>query len=220
MNPALLPPLDAIPAPAPIWLLKGLLWATFAVHLVLMNLTLGGSLLSAVYAFRGEEKHRSVAKALAQALPFTMPFTISFGVAPLLFIQVLYGPLFYTSSILMATPFLAIIGVVIVAYYLMYLLGWRWSSLGRSQGWIAAAVFVLLGYVGFTYTHVFTLMLDPSRYRALYLASPGGLSNHFSDPTVFPRLTPSAARSALIDCRWPDLCLLLFRVDHVVPSAW
>ena len=89
-----IPPLDPMPVPAPIWLLKALLWLTFSIHLVFMNLTLGGALLAAVYAFRGRERDRSVSRSLAKMLPFTMAFTITFGVAPLLFVQVLYGPLF------------------------------------------------------------------------------------------------------------------------------
>lgn len=181
------PPLDPMPVPAPIWLLKGLLWVTFAIHLVLMNLTLGGSLLSAVYAFKGKDRDRDVSRALARALPFVMPFTITFGVAPLLFVQVLYGPLFYTASILMATPFLAIIGVLVAAYYLMYLLGWKWDRLGRSQGWIATLIFLLLGYVGFTHVNLYSLMTDPSRFKAIYLSGPGGLHMNLADATVFPR---------------------------------
>ncbi len=187
MNPAAIPPLDAMPVPAPIWLLKGLLWVTFAIHLVLMNLTLGGSLLSAVYAFKGKERDLDVSRKLAKTLPFAMPFTITFGVAPLLFVQVLYGPLFYSATILMATPFLAVIADLIVAYYLMYLLGWKWKSLGRLQGYLATLVFLMLGYVGFTFSNVYTLLTSPDRFRALYLADPTGMHFNLADGTVIPR---------------------------------
>lgn len=187
MNPAAIPPLDPMPVPAPIWLLKGLLWVTFAIHLVLMNLTLGGSLLSAVYAFKGKERDLDVSRKLAKTLPFAMPFTITFGVAPLLFVQVLYGPLFYSATILMATPFLAVIADLIVAYYLMYLLGWKWKSLGRLQGYLATFVFLMLGYVGFTFSNVYTLMTSPERFRDLYLADPTGMHFDLADGTVIPR---------------------------------
>jgi|WetSurMetagenome_2_1015567.scaffolds.fasta_scaffold20600_2 hypothetical protein len=187
MIPAAIPPLDAMPVPAPIWLLKGLLWVTFAIHLVLMNLTLGGSLLSAVYAFKGKERDLDVSRKLAKTLPFTMPFTITLGVAPLLFVQVLYGPLFYASTILMATPFLAVIGDLIVAYYLMYLLGWKGKNLGRLQGYVALVIFLLLGYVGFTFTNVYTLLTSPEHFKALYLADPSGMHFNLADGTVYPR---------------------------------
>ena len=183
-----LPPLDPMPVPAPIWLLKVLLWVTFAVHLVLMNLTLGGSLLSAVYAFKRKDRDHDLSRALVRSLPFVMPFTITFGVAPLLFMQVLYGPVFYTASILMATPFLAIIGVLIVAYYLMYLVGWKGDRLGKLQGPIATFIFLLVGYVGFTHVHLYSLMTDPSRFKAIYLSGPGGLHLNFAEPTVIPRI--------------------------------
>jgi len=183
----IIPPLDPMPVPAPIWLLKGLLWVTFAIHLILMNLTLGGSLMSAVYAFKGKDRDLDLSRGLARALPFVMPFTITFGVAPLLFVQVLYGPLFYSASILMATPFLAIIGVLIVAYYLMYLLGWQGDRLGKLQGPIAAVIFLLLGYVGFTHVNLYSLMTDPSRFKAIYLSGPGGLHMNLAEPTILPR---------------------------------
>ncbi len=186
MIPAI-PLLDPMPVPAPIWLVKALLWVTFSVHLLFMNVTLGGAVLSAVYAVKGKDRDRALARTLAKLLPFVMPFAITFGVAPLLFVQVLYGPLFYTSTILMAAPFLAIIGVLIAAYYGMYLLAWKWTALGRAQGWLAAAIFMLLAYVGFTYTHVFTLMTSPDRFRAMYLAHPGGVQYFFGDPMLLPR---------------------------------
>ena len=182
-----IPPLDPMPIPAPVWLLKGLLWATFSIHLVFMNLTLGGALLAAVYAIRGKDRDRSVSRSLAKMLPYVMAFTITFGVAPLLFVQVLYGPLFYSATILMAIPFLAIIGVLLAAYYGLYILARKWTSYGVWQGILAAVVFLLLGYVAFVNVNVFTSMLSPERFHDAYLASPGGLQLNFAEPTLVPR---------------------------------
>jgi len=47
------------------------------------------------------------------------------GVAPLLFLQVLYGRLFFTSSILMAGFWLAVVPLLIVAYYCAYVVAFR-----------------------------------------------------------------------------------------------
>ena len=115
-----IPPLDPSPVPAPIWIFKALLYTTFLIHIVLMNLVLGGSLMAVYYGFKGKEKHIDAAGVLAKMLPWAMPFTVTFGVAPLLFVQVIYGPLFYSASIPMGVPFLMIFPVVIAAYYMMY----------------------------------------------------------------------------------------------------
>jgi hypothetical protein len=182
-----IPPLDPAPVPAPIWLLKALLYVTFFVHVVLMNLILGGSLMAVYYGFKGQEKHIDAAGILSRMLPWAMPFTITFGVAPLLFVQVIYGPLFYAASIPMGVPFLMIIPVVIAAYYMMYYNSWRYETLGSKRPWIALAIFGLLGYVGFTYSNVFTLMLDPDRIHSKYLAHPDGFQMNLLEPTLLPR---------------------------------
>ena len=63
-----------------------------------------------------------------------MAFAVNFGVAPLLFVQVLYGHLFYTSSILVAVFRLAVIPLLIVAYYALYLHGFRFGVLVGERG--------------------------------------------------------------------------------------
>src|SRR5262245_50672909 len=112
---------DADPAglPAPVWLLKLLLVVTFALHLVPMNLALGGGMVAVWSSLRARgragadaaeaDSHRALAAGLAKLLPVATAFTITLGIAPLLFLQVLYGQLFYTSSVLMAWSWLAVI---------------------------------------------------------------------------------------------------------------
>lgn len=71
-------------------------------------------------------------------------FTVNFGVAPLLFVQVLYGHLFYASSILMAVFWLAVIPLLIAAYYAAYLYGFRFGVLGRAGAAAIGGLFVAL----------------------------------------------------------------------------
>lgn len=183
----LLPPPDPSPAPAPVWLLKVLLYLTFLFHVLFMNLTFGGSLLATVYGFKGKAKHQVAAWSLMRAMPYLIAFTVSFGVAPLLFVQVLYGPLVYTSAILMGVPFLLIIPVLLLAYSLAYVCKARWERLGSWRKYFSLALFLLFGYVGFTYVNLFTLMLEPDRFHAKYLHHPSGWQMNFADPTIWPR---------------------------------
>lgn len=174
--------------PAPVWLLKALGLVTLTVHFLFMNVVLGGSLLAAVYCVKGRAKHLEAALGIARAMPFAMAYTVTFGVAPLLFLQVMYGPLFYTSAILMAPFVWALIPVLIVAYYTQYLLSWRWDSLPAAlRPALFLLVAALLGYVGFVYVNLFTLVQAPETLRAMYLADPSGAHLNAAEVTRWPR---------------------------------
>ena len=186
MTPAI-PPIDPAPVPGPLWLFKALLYGTFLVHLTLVNFLVGGSVLAAVYCFKGKEKHLAAAFEIAAWMPQAMAFAISFGVAPLLFVQVLYGPLFYSAAIACAVPFIAIVPALVLAYYGIYLLSWRWEQLGARRPWLSLAILSLLAYTAFTYVNTFTLMLAPERIKPKYLAHPGGFQLNLAEPTIAPR---------------------------------
>jgi hypothetical protein len=194
----LVPDPDPIGLPAPAWLLKALLVGTFVLHLVPMNLTLGGGILAAWSSFRGRRRtepgeasdavhHRTLAAALARLLPVTTAFTITLGIAPLLFLQVLYGQLFYTSSVLMAWSWLAVVALLLAAYYGFYgfAFGERLGRPGAVRWAVLSAVLLLV--IGFLFTHNLTLMLRPQAWAGLYAASEHGLHLNFGDPTLLPR---------------------------------
>ncbi len=134
MDPALLlPSPDAIPVP---WgWFQALLLFTFFCHILLMNVMLGTACIALSGHFsrggeRGADSHR-----LAGVLPFTIAFAVNFGVAPLLFVQVLYGQFVYVSSILMARFWLAVIALLIASYSLAYLYKYRYDRLGAPGRW-------------------------------------------------------------------------------------
>jgi len=118
---ALIPSPDTIPVHW-IWF-KVLLIITFMAHILLMNIMLGSAIIA---FFNGLKKSQdsstiSLQKDISEKITFVIAFTINFGVAPLLFLQVLYGNFFYTSSILMAAYWLSIILLLIIAYYSAYI---------------------------------------------------------------------------------------------------
>jgi predicted permease len=49
-----------------------------------------------------------------------MTFVINLAVPPLLFAQVLYGRALYTSSVLIGLYWISIIGLLMLAYWLLY----------------------------------------------------------------------------------------------------
>jgi hypothetical protein len=187
----LLPDPDPLGLPAPAWLLKTLLIATFALHVLPMNLVLGGGFVAAWAALKGRPgqagglRWRALAEALARLLPPATAFTITTGIAPLLFLQVLYGQLFYTSSVLMAWSWLAVIGLLLVGYYSTYgfSLG-RGSSPSPGLALLSAGAFTVIALI---FTNNMTLMLRPEVWAALYAEDERGLHLNLADPVLWPR---------------------------------
>jgi hypothetical protein len=186
-----IPDLDPVSLPAPIWLLKALLLLTFFLHVIPMNLSLGGGFVAAfteVFARRRQDGyHSSLARSLAKMLPIVIAFTITMGVAPLLFIQVLYGQFFYTSSVVLAWPWLSVIVLLILSYYGFYLYSFQWERLEGKRLVVVLASAVLFAAIGFIYTNNLVLMQNPANWAAMYFQNPHGTRLNLSDPTVIPR---------------------------------
>ncbi|HHX39900.1 MAG TPA: hypothetical protein GX715_08045 [Armatimonadetes bacterium] len=181
---------DAVPVPAPIWLVHFLLLLTFTLHLVPMSFTLGGGILAAVAAFRGrqDENQRRLSQVLSRALPPATAFAITTGVAPLLFVQVVYGQLFYTSSVLMAWLWLGVVPLLIAGYYGYYACALAPRVLGKHQPWVAAASAVAFVAVGTLWVMNVLLMLSPEKWSGIYARSTAGLYVNLADPAVWPRI--------------------------------
>jgi len=192
---AAIPDPDPIPLPAPTELLTFLLVVTFLLHLVPMNYVLGGSLLMVLSYARARRAagetarhHRRLIEVLTRAFPATIAFTITLGVAPLLFVQVLYGPLFFTSSILMAWPWLGVIGLLLLGYYAAYWHAYQHTRLGVAASWVALAVALAFLVIAFLFVNNFGLLQNPEVWRPLYLSDRRGLHLYaIWDGSVFPR---------------------------------
>lgn len=187
--PVVMPPVDPAGLPAPAWLLQILLVFTFILHILAMNLLAGGTAIMAFSLYKGKTSpfHAELAQRLSKALPVTMSLTITLGIAPLLFVQVLYGQAFYTAAVLMAWPWLSVVALVLLAYYGLYLVQFRPDWLRRWVTPIAwlSAIFILV--VGLLYTHNATLTLAPEKWATMYAASAAGLHLNWSDRTLIPR---------------------------------
>ena len=183
-------PADLIPTPDAIpvgwgWF-QVLLTVTFVLHLVFMNLMLGGTIIALVNSLKGGASNLSIAKFASKKLPFSVALAVNAGVAPLLFLQVLYGHFVYTSSILMAVAWLSIIGLLILAYYGVYLFAYKFESWGKARNLLAGGAAVILLYIGFLFTSNWTLAVNPATWGA-YFSSPGGTIWNLGEPTLWPR---------------------------------
>jgi hypothetical protein len=180
----LIPTPDTIPVT---WgFFQFLLLLTFPLHVIMMNAMLGTAMVALYGRFRKEEIWHRLSEELAKALPLIVAFTINFGVAPLLFVQVLYGQFIYTSSILMGAFWLSIILLLIVAYYCTYLFDFKFKALGNAGKWvIGLAVLIFLG-IAFLFSNNMTLMLRPDEW-VRYFQNSGGTVLNLGDITLWPR---------------------------------
>lgn len=181
---ALIPAPDAIPVH---WgLPEALMLATFVVHILLMNAVFGSAMIGLAQTLWGRDDAPGPHET-ARLLPTGMALTVNAGVAPLLFMQVLYGHFFYISDVMLAFWWLSVIGLVIVAYYGAYVWDFRFHRLGRGGRTLAAAFMVaVLFLISFVFTNNFTLMLTPERWLD-YFKNPGGTYLNLGEPTLFPR---------------------------------
>lgn len=180
----LIPAAEAIPSP---WgWFEALLLLTFVLHVLFMNLTVGSAIIALTGHFTGRQK--DLARELGHRLPTTLALQINMGVAPLLFVQVLYGQFLYTSSVLMAGWWLSAIAAVILGYYCLYIHAAKFES-GPGLSRLALVLsLVMLLYTGFLLSNNMTLMLRPEAW-AVYATNPHGSFLNVADPTLWARYT-------------------------------
>lgn len=170
-----IPAFDVLGLPAPLWLLWGLKVFGFWVHLFFMNLWFAGFGVGLLLAGRSGPLGTS-GRRLVGAMPVLIAFGVNAGIVPLLFLQVVFPQLFYTTTILQAWAWFAILPLLLVAYYgtYVYVLG---RKAGRSSGWVTAAgwgsalVFLAIGVVLSTEMQLLT---RPEAWMEVAGATTGG----------------------------------------------
>jgi hypothetical protein len=185
MSLPVIPALDPTPLPAPAWLFQALLLVTFFVHVLFLNVTLGGAVIGTVHGLMAKEPDapgRRLGRFLVGLLPSSVSFTVTTGVAPLLFVQLFYGQVFYGATVLVGWLWLAIVPLIVVAYYSVYLYKFEVGTSGGRRIWlgIASACFVALAAIQVL---VNVLQLTPPRWEAVATA----VGAVFQDPTLRPR---------------------------------
>jgi hypothetical protein len=179
-----------IPIPDPIQVPWGwfyfFLTLTFIIHLVFMNIMLGSGIIALVNSIKDAQKTPPLAKDISLKLPYAIALTINFGVAPFLFLQVLYGHFIYVSSVLMAIYWLSVVGLLILLYYSAYIYDFKFDVLKGAKIFFIAITVILALIIAFLFTNNMTLMLVPARW-ATYFHNPSGTILNLTEPTLWPR---------------------------------
>lgn len=182
MSADLIPAPDPIAIPGPPWLFHALWLVTFAGHLLFVNAVLGGSLLAVLAGGAGAGR-LATRRLLVGMNSWAISGAITFGIAPLLFMQVLLGRFFYSATILWAWPWFAMLGLLTAGYYLNYLAK---SSLRRGHEPVVilaveAGCFLSIAAIQVV---IHLLHMQPGRWHAVA----GSTLQVFADPTFVPRL--------------------------------
>lgn len=184
-------PAALIPTPDPLQVPWGwfqfLLLFTFFLHMVAMNIMIGSGVITFVKQLSNPMANEALCHDLSNQLTHAIAFTVNFGVAPLLFLQVLYGQFIYTSSIIMGAYWLSVVFLLIAAYGLAYLHKFRFTAWSAGQRrWFLGASLLCMFTVGFFFTNNVTLMQTPAAWLA-YFRHPGGLFLNLAEPTLVAR---------------------------------
>ena len=160
-----------IPSHPVIFLVLGVL--TFALHIAAVQMMLGASALTLWGALGKDARRRRLAQSMLQVAKVMVSVAIVLGVAPLLFVQVIYDPFWYTSNLLSAWWVIGFILILLAGYTLMYVFYWRNQRLAdpaarlSCPGAMIASVILLL-LVGFIMHVLAQQMLQPEQWMGWY----------------------------------------------------
>lgn len=178
-----LPPFDPLGLPVPGVFLQSLAYLTLTLHFVAMQFTVGGSVLL-LWSWR---RHPGIARFFGTGLPLGFSYLVTFGIPPLLFVQVVYGQFFYSSSVLIGAYWISVIPLIILGYGSAYFHRMTRETRPRHQRWVILMTALTVLMVGYIYVSNITLSLSPERWLGHYQAYPGGGALNYGEPTVHPR---------------------------------
>lgn len=191
---SLIPPANPLGYPAPFWFIEFFKVFGFTLHMIPMHLWYAGLILIMITGLFGKGTPLQAVKRLAHGMPVIVALGINLGIIPLLFTQVAYYQFYYPAGILIAWPWISVIGLLLCAYYSVYIYTVQIrkgtvTKSGRIAGWVSTVLFIV---IGFLFANNFSLMANPGRWTEIFMAtsvggSPHGLALNTGDPTLLPR---------------------------------
>ncbi|PLK44775.1 c-type cytochrome [Emticicia sp. TH156] len=176
-----------LPLPLPEWLLVLLLVVSFLVHILFINLMVGGSVLALFYQILGLRKpdYDKLAYSVAETITVNKSLAIVMGIAPLLVINTLYTTYFYTANALTGLMWIMVIPLVTIALLLLYAHKFLWQRLQHNKllhiSFLATAVLIFL-FIPLIFLTNVNLMMFPDKWSVVE-----GFFSALLLPNVFPR---------------------------------
>ncbi|MEN2993736.1 MAG: hypothetical protein ABDH19_00100 [Thermodesulfovibrio sp.] len=160
----LIPQSEPIPAPSEIFIFLEQLF--FLIHIIIINSILGLSLII-LYKWNKNQDFFDANKSIVKSIPILFAVGINMAIPALLFLQVVFGHLFYTSSILMGTFWILIIPFLIIAYYSSY---FHYKKFGASNYAKLSLFLVILiiFYIAFMFVNNLSMMERPEEWISYF----------------------------------------------------
>ncbi|MGO3690246.1 MAG: c-type cytochrome [Psychroflexus halocasei] len=177
-------PLDL---PLPEWLLVILLVVSFLLHIIFINLMVGGSIITLWAQIKGlkNKEYDIFAHEIAKTITVNKSIAVVLGVAPLLSINTLYTIYFYSANALTGFVWIMIIPLVTIAFLLTYLHKYTWKNLEKNKHihiaimGLAVAIFLFIPLIFLTNVN---LMMFPEKWGTVK-----GFVSALVLPNVLPR---------------------------------
>jgi len=150
--------------------LQVLLVITWVLHIFFVTAALGNSLFSIV-AFtwkKNDEQWLRLGRLSARLTPNTLGLGIVTGIAPLLFVQTIYDPLWYAANTLTGFWSVSFIFFVMGGYSLAYLFYLKGSKDGRLL-FTAVLSFILLCLAGWVMHVLHSVSIRPEQWLKWYM---------------------------------------------------
>jgi hypothetical protein len=157
---------------APLWLITTLHLLTLTLHFLAMNFLVGGLIAILWGKFQNRWQDPTVQMFL-KLFPSAMAATVTLGVAPLLFLQLVYHREVYSAAIVSAWFWLMIIAAVIVVYYLLYAASFKATD-GTGKSVLLTISLAGLLYVSLAYSSIFSMAEKPMLTERLYTLNQAG----------------------------------------------
>ncbi len=154
---------------------------TFALHILFVQLMLGTSVITIWGAFSKNNHWRRLASAMVEVAKVSTSVAIVIGVAPLLFVQVVYDPHWYVSNVLSAVWVIGFIFILIFAYWALYYYYFQnikikdKTAVPKSR-WSMIVSLALMLVVGFIMHSLTSQMLYPELWKEWYV--PNGVVDY------------------------------------------
>jgi cytochrome c len=197
-----------LPLPVPEWVLVVCLVVFFLVHILFVNLMVGGSVLVVIAEWMGLKNKRwdALGHEIAQTVTVNKSLAVVMGIGPLLCINLLYTMQWYSANALTGHAWLLIVPLVIVAFLLTYLHKYTWdtwTSGGKKtlHQLIGIAAMLLFFFIPLIFLANVNLMLFPGEWEKVR-----GFFSSLSIGNVLPRylhfMAASIAMTGLLLAGW------------------
>ncbi len=159
----------------------------FLLHILFVNLMIGGTLFTVIFEYLGIKRpdYDRLAREIGATITVNKSLAVVLGVAPLLTINVLYTIYFYTSNAITGLAWIMVVPLVSIAFLLGYLHKYTWDQLSHNKLFhisLSLGALIIFLLVPLIFLANINLMQFPERWNEVE----GWLSSLFI-PNVLPR---------------------------------